>query len=182
MISKIEFLDYTIEEREATEVLNPATNEVVGKISMATEGDADKAIERANEAQKQWKATPVWKRGEILNRFANLVEEKSEEIARTLSLESGKIIREAESEVVDVSRLFRNFVEKARHVYGENIPLDYQPGLENDIFLTRREPLGVIVGIVPFNYPTEIFSQKVAPALSTGNTIIIKAPQDTPLA
>lgn len=181
MTTSTKILDYTIEGRESLEVLNPATKEVIGKVSLATKEDAKEILANARSAQKPWAAIPVWKRAEILNRFADLVEERKEELATLLSIETGKPIAQAEGEITGVPRIFRGFVEKAKHLYGQNIPLDHQPGMENDVYLTRREPLGVIVGIIPFNYPADIFSHKVAPAIATGNTIIVKPPRDTPL-
>lgn len=174
-------LDYTIQDRESIEVSNPSTKKIIGNVALATEKDADEAIKKANAVKKSWASTPVWRRGEILNRFADLVDDNRKDLASTLSLESGKPIDQAEGELTGVARIFRGFVEKARHVYGQNIPLDHQPGMENDVYLTRREPLGVIVGIIPFNYPADIFSHKAAPALATGNVIIVKPPRDTPL-
>ena len=168
-------------DRERVDVLNPATKEVIGSITLATEEDVDVVLQAAVSAKKSWAATPVWKRAEILNRFANLVDENKEVLAELLSNEAGKPIAQAEGEIGGVSRMFRAFAEKARYLYGMNIPLDHQPGLENDVYITRREPLGVIIGIIPFNYPADIFSHKVAPALATGNVIIVKPPLDTPL-
>lgn len=181
MTTSVKVLDYTKNGKDSIDVLNPATNEIIGKVAMATKEDAKKALKSAKSVQKSWVATPIWKRGEILNHFADLVDENRYELAELLAKESGKPIAQAEGEVTGVSRIFRGFVEKAKHVYGKNIPLDHQEGLENDVYITRREPLGVIVGIIPFNYPSDIFSHKVAPALITGNSIIVKPPRDTPL-
>jgi len=163
------------------EVINPATKEVIDSIYVATEEEVDQAIQKANAAKKSWASTPVWKRAEIFNRFANAVDENKEELAKLLCYEAGKPIAQAEGEIDTVSRLFRAFPETAKHLYGKNIPLDHQQGIENDVYLTRREPLGVIVGIIPFNYPADVFSHKVAPALITGNVMIVKPPLDTPL-
>jgi succinate-semialdehyde dehydrogenase/glutarate-semialdehyde dehydrogenase len=164
------------------EVTNPATKEVIGTIPQATKDDVEAAINAANAAKKGWARTPVWKRAEILQRFAGLVEKNKEELVQILSKESGKVLYQSEWEVDTVIRLFHSYPEHAKTLYGQNIPLDSQQGVENDVYLTRREPLGVLVGIVPFNFPLDAFSHKVGPALSSGNVMIIKPPNDTPLA
>lgn len=167
--------------KDVIEVINPATKEVIDTVPLAKEEDIEKALHKAVSVKKSWAATPVWKRAEIFNRFADSVDENKEQLANLLCLEAGKPIAQAEAEIETVSRLFRAFPEKAKHLYGVNIPLDHQAGIENDVYLTRREPLGVIVGIIPFNYPADVFSHKVAPALITGNVIIVKPPAETPL-
>ncbi len=167
---------------EIVEVKNPATKEVIGTIPVATKEDVDAILKAANATKTEWARTPVWKRTEILNRFASLVEENKAEIAELLTKESGKPIAQSRGEVDTLIRLFRAYPEHAKKLYGMNIPLDHQQGLENDVYITRREPLGVIVGIIPFNFPLDIFAHKTAAALATGNVIIVKPPNETPLS
>lgn len=163
------------------EIVNPSTNTVIDTVPAAAAADVDEALQAAKTAKKSWARTPVWKRSEILVRFANIVRENTKELAQLLSRESGKPIAQAEDEIGVAVRLFTSFPEHAKTLYGMNIPLDSQQGIENDVYLTRREPLGVIVGIIPFNFPVDIFSHKVAPALSAGNVAIVKPPEDDPL-
>lgn len=125
--------------------------------------------------------TPVWKRAEILIEFSKRVTENAESLATLLSQEAGKPIAQARMEIQAVSRLFRSFAEQAKSLYGLNLPLDHQAGVENDIYITRKEPLGVVVCIIPFNFPAELFAQKVAPVMATGNVAIVKPPEDDPL-
>jgi acyl-CoA reductase-like NAD-dependent aldehyde dehydrogenase len=163
------------------EVANPATGEVIDSVPEASQGDVEDALQAAQAAKSVWARTPLWKRQEILSRFSDLLQEHKDRLARLLSVESGKPIMQSESEIDTAIRLFRSFPEYAKTLYGLNIPLDQQAGVENDVYITRREPLGIIVGIVPFNFPVDIFSHKVAPALSAGNVIIIKPSEVAPL-
>ena len=163
------------------EVYNPATNEVIGTVPQATSQDIEEVLDAAQKAKKDWARTPVWKRAEILRRFSDLVEQKRDELATLLSKEIGKPIEQAGWEIDTAVRLFRAFPEHAKMLYGLNIPLDHQAGNENDVYLTRKEPLGVVVGIIPFNFPVDLFSHKVAPALSTGNVMIVKPANTAPL-
>ncbi len=140
-----------------------------------------KRCKRPKAQKKGWARTPLWKREEIILRFSDRVLENKECLSALLSQEVGKPIAQSEAEIETVARLFRNFVGQAKTLHGLNIPLDMQAGVENDIYLTRKEPIGVIVGIVPFNFPAELFSQKVAPALAMGNVVIIKPANVAPL-
>lgn len=168
-------------KKDQFEILNPTTKEVIDVVPIATEEEVDQALSNAVKAKGIWAATPVWKRAQVLQKFADLVEENMKNLSVLLSSEVGKPIIQAKGELTGVVRIFRAYAEKARYLFGQNIPLDHQEGIENDVYITRREPLGVIVGIIPFNYPADIFSHKVAPALATGNAIIIKPPEDAPL-
>ncbi|MFF2854791.1 aldehyde dehydrogenase family protein [Peribacillus sp. NPDC058002] len=166
---------------KVTEVFNPATKEVIGTVPQAKPNDIEEVIGAAQKAKNGWARTAVWKRAEILTKFSNLVEKKRDELANLLSREIGKPIEQAEWEIDTAIRLFRAFPEHAKSLNGINIPLDHQPGIENDVYLTRKEPLGVIVGIIPFNFPVDLFSHKVAPALSSGNVMIVKPASTAPL-
>lgn len=162
-------------------VTNPATKELIDTVPHATKDDVEKALQSAHETKFGWAKTPVWKRAEILQKFSSKVLENKESLASLLSKEAGKPIVQARGEIETVSRLFASFSEHAKSLYGLNIPLDNQAGVENDIYITRKEPLGVIVCIIPFNFPAELFAQKVAPVLATGNVAVVKPPEDDPL-
>ncbi|TXK77187.1 aldehyde dehydrogenase [Paenibacillus sp. N3.4] len=163
------------------EVLNSATQELIDTVPSATKEDVLKVIDIAQEGKRAWGELPLYERSRILSRCADAIEANLEELAVMLSTEMGKIITEARKEIAVAAQIFRGFVEKANHLYGETMP-DFQPGSEKDIIFTRKEPLGVIACIVPFNYPVELCAHKVAPALAAGNAVIIKPPSDNPLA
>jgi len=168
-------------DRNVIPIINPATKELIDTVPYATKDDVDKALQSAYETKSVWAKTPVWKRAEILQNFAQKVLDNKESLASLLSKEAGKPIAQARGEIQTVSRLFHSFSEHAKALYGMNIPLDNQAGVENDIYITRKEPLGVIVCIIPFNFPAELFAQKVAPVLATGNVAVVKPPEDDPL-
>lgn len=164
------------------DIQNPITGEVMGRVPLADgEKDANRVLSLAEEGLELWEGTPLFRRAQILNKFADLLEENTERVADILCRNMGRPIRECRGEVRLTVEIVRGFVEKANHMYGEVMP-DNQPGLENDIIFTRREPLGVFVCIVPFNAPVELFAHKVVPALIMGNSVIAKPPSSNPMA
>lgn len=162
-------------------VTNPATGAVIDTIPAATKEDIDLAVAKALEAQSIWAKVPVHQKVEIMYQFLKLVEENKEDLARTLSDETGKPIVEARNEIANIPIAFRAFSEKAKHLYGETIPAGMEAGQERNILITKREPIGVIACIIPFNFPCDLFDQKVAPALLAGNAAIVKPSTDNPL-
>ncbi len=163
------------------EVINPATGKTIDTIPSATEEDVKLAVEKAKLAQKIWAQVPVYQKAEILAKFLALVETNKEDLARTLSQETGKPITEARAEIGNISIAFKGFIEKAKHLYGEIIPHGQEAGQDRHVLLTVREPIGVIACIIPFNFPCDLFDQKVAPALLAGNAAIVKPSTDNPL-
>lgn len=164
------------------EILNPATGQLIDTVPIATEEDVERCVSIAQEGKKIWAATPLHKRSEILCRFADLMASNKKELAELECREMGKRIIECEGEVETSIQITRGFIERANHLYGETLAADNQPGFENDIIFTRREPLGVVACIVPFNYPIELCSWKISAALIMGNAIIVKPASDNPLA
>lgn len=163
------------------EVVNPATLEVIDTVPNSTVDDVDVVVKVAKEAQKDWAKVSIYERGEILLKFAQLVEENKEELAILLCNETGKPIREARAEVSNIKTFVSSYVEKARHDYGNVIPAGTEPGQEKTIQLTVQEALGVVVCIIPFNFPSDLFGQKVPSALVMGNSVIVKPSTYNPL-
>ena len=163
------------------EVLNPATGKVIDTVPAATPEDIARAVAEAVTAQKIWAKKPVTEKAEIMDKFLTLVERDKEDLARLLSTETGKPIREARAEIGNIPISFKAFSEKAKHLYGEVLPAGQEKGQEKNILITQREPLGVVACIIPFNFPCDLFDQKVAPALLAGNAAIIKPSTDNPL-
>ena len=163
------------------EVIDPFTGKRVDTVPAATEADCKKAVTAAKRAQKKWAAVPVSQRVDIMLRFVELVERDKAKLARTLSRETGKPITEAKAEIANIPVAFRAFSERAKHLYGEIIPGAQEPGQEANTLLVKREPAGVVLAIIPFNFPCDLFDQKVAPALLAGNSVIVKPSTDNPL-
>lgn len=163
------------------DVINPATGAVVDTVPAATAGDVAQAVACAKAAQKIWAKVPVHERAEIMYKFISLVERDKEDLARTLSNETGKCISEARAEIANIPIAFKAFSERAKHFYGQTIPEGMEPGQEKTVLIVKKEPLGVVAAVIPFNFPCDLFDQKVAPALLTGNACIVKPSTDNPL-
>jgi succinate-semialdehyde dehydrogenase/glutarate-semialdehyde dehydrogenase len=132
-------------------------------------------------ARSAWVHTPLYERVAIIHRFIAVVQERRDELARLLTMETGKPIRESYEEVDETCAVFRAFAEcVGQAMYGIATQLDLQAGLAND-YLPRREPLGIVVAILPFNFPIEMYAHKVEPALLAGNVAVAKPSEETPL-
>ncbi len=162
-------------------IVNPATGTVIDSVPNAGPQDVDLAVQTAKAAQKQWARIPVYRRAEILQAFLALVEENKEDLAQTLSAETGKPVCEARAEIGNIPIGFSAFIEKAKHLYGDVIPNGIEAGQDKNVLFTRREPVGVVACIIPFNFPCDLFDQKVAPTLMAGNAAIVKPPHQNPL-
>lgn len=162
-------------------VVNPATGIVIDTVPSATEEDINVAVAAAKSAQRIWARVPVYEKVQIMKKFISLVLENKENLARTLSDETGKPIKEARAEIGNIPIAFEAFSEKAKHLYGEVIPAGLEAGQDKNILFTQREPIGVVACVIPFNFPCDLFDQKVAPALLSGNAAIVKPSTDNPL-
>lgn len=161
-------------------IINPATQEMIDTVPSATKEDVEEAIEVAQKGKEVWGDTPLYERTRVLNAFSNLILECKEELASLVSKETARLMSTGRKNVDIAAFLFKGFAEKANHVYGKTMPPS-EKGYENDIVFTVREPLGVVVCIIPFNQPIKLFAFKVAAALAAGNAVIIKPPSDCPL-
>ena len=157
-------------------VLNPATEEPLAELERAGVEEADAAVARAKEAFPAWRAVAPADRARLLRRLAELVEEHGEELARIESRNVGKPIAGARGEVGMVAQVFHFYAGAVDKHYGETIPV-----AGGEAF-TFREPLGVVGLIVPWNFPVNIASWKLGPALATGNTVVLKPAELTPLS
>lgn len=166
----------------ADPVLNPANNDVIGEVPRAGEDDVARAVKAAQGGRERMAALPAYRRYEILEAVARRIEANQVELGRLLCQENGKRLAETTSEVGVAARIFRGYAEEAKRLFGKSVPLDSIPGREHSLAITRYEPLGVIAAIVPFNYPVELWSHKVAGGLAAGNAVITKTPEDCPLA
>ncbi len=169
------------ESGQTFDVTDPATGKVIESVPKATEKDVKSAVDAAVEGQKVWAQYPVWKRAEVLYHFLDLVEENKKELADTLCAENGKPITEARAEIHNIHIGFKGFIEHAKHYYGTIIPQGTEEGQDKNLQLVTREPIGVIACVIPFNFPCDLFDQKVAPALMMGNAAIVLPSSDNPL-
>ncbi len=157
-------------------ILNPATEEVIAEIEAAGVEETDAAVARAKEAFPAWRAVSPADRARLLRRLATLVEENLEELARIESRNVGKPIAGARGEVGMVAQVFHYYAGAVDKNFGETIPV------AGGIDMTFREPLGVVGLIVPWNFPLNIASWKLGPALACGNTVVLKPAELTPLS
>ena len=162
-------------------VLNPATNDEIKRVPRATAKDVERAVAAAQHGAKRIAALPAYRRYEILETVARTIEANQVELGELLCHENGKCIGETTSEVGVAARIFRGYAEEAKRLFGRSFPLDAIPDRETSFAITMRQPLGVIAAIVPFNYPVELWSHKVAGGLAAGNAVITKTPEDCPL-
>jgi aldehyde dehydrogenase (NAD+) len=160
--------------------VNPSTGEEICQVAEADAVDVDKAVRAARRAfdQGPWKKMRASERGRLLHRLADLIEQNAEQLALLETLDNGKPLSIAKA--VDVTKTiacYRYFAGWADKVHGKTIPID------GDFFCyTRHEPIGVIGQIIPWNYPLLMQAWKLAPALATGNTIVMKPAEQTPLS
>jgi len=167
---------------ERVEIRSPYDQQIVGIVSYASAQDAEEAIARAASAFETTRRLPSYARADILRRVANELAARKEELAELITLEAGKPIRDARTEVTRAITTFTVAAEEAKRMGGELLPLDWLPGSENRWAVVRRFPIGPILGITPFNFPLNLVAHKVAPALASGNPIIIKPAPQTPLS
>jgi betaine-aldehyde dehydrogenase len=157
-------------------VLNPATEETLANVESAGVEEADAAVARAKAAYPAWRAVAPADRARLLRRLATLVEEHHEELSRIESRNVGKPISGARGEVAMVAQVFHFYAGAVDKHYGETIPV------AGGVDMTFREPLGVVGLITPWNFPLNIASWKLGPALACGNTVVLKPAELTPLS
>lgn len=164
--------------REPINVINPATEEVLEQVLNGSREDAHAAVVAAGKAFEVWRRMPAVSRGELLHEVADRMKARTEEIARLLTLEGGKPLKENTDEVGWCAACFHYYAELGRNSRGRVIP-----SIESSqLSMVLKEPYGVVVCIVPYNYPLLLMAWKVAPALAAGNTVIIKPSEITPLS
>ena len=171
-----------VDKDEKIPVVNPHDNSVIDTVPGADMEDVDFAVASAVRGAQVMAKIPAYERFLMLRRAADLLEEREEEFARTITMEEGKIIAEGRMEVDRAVQTMSLSAEEAKRLYGETIPLDAGPGWTGQLGFTIRVPCGVVLGISPFNFPLNLVCHKVGPALAAGNSIIIKPASDTPLS
>ncbi|GAB3276273.1 aldehyde dehydrogenase family protein [Sinomonas notoginsengisoli] len=164
------------------EVTSPFDGHVVDVVPVATAKDALAALDRAEVGARIQRTLPAHARADILLRAAALADERAEDIAQTITAETGKPITEARGEAGRAGAIIRLAAYEGTQLYGDTLPLDANPGTGQDkIGFTLRQPCGIIVAITPFNYPSLLVLHKIAPALAAGNAVVLKPARTTPL-
>lgn len=158
------------------DVINPATEAVISRTPKATNADVDKAVQAAAKAQKAWELTPNIERGKIVRKLGDVLAARRETFIDLLQEEQGKDYELAGGEVDLAIDYFHYMSEWARRIEGDVVPSDRA----NENILIYKKPIGVVAGINPWNFPVFILARKVATALVTGNTIVLKPSQHTP--
>lgn len=163
------------------EVTNKYNGKVVGTLPSASSEMLDAAIAAAERAEDVMAEMPAHKRADILLRTAALIRERADDLAKTIAAEAGKAMKFARAEVDRAQSTFTIAAEEARRLHGETFPLDAVPSGEGYFGFFTRRPVGVIAAISPFNFPLNLVAHKVAPAIASGNTLVLKPATTTPL-
>jgi len=171
-----------VDSKNKIKVYNPYNDSLVANVAAASKNDYTKAIKIAHEAFKKTKELPSYKREETCLKIANGLEKDIEKFTKAMVLELGKAYKDARGEVLRAIGVFRVAAEESKRIGGEIMDLDWSVGSENRMGLIRRFPIGVIGGISPFNFPLNLVAHKVAPAIASGNTIVIKPASATPVS
>lgn len=166
---------------EILDVVSPFDGRAIGRTWLAGDTEFDTAADAAVAAAADMRALTAYERAGILDAAADWIAARRDEIARTLSGEAGKPIKDATTEVDRATHTFRTAADEAKRLGGEVIPMDLAPHGKDRFALTRRVPIGPVAAISPFNFPLNLAAHKIAPSLAAGNPIVLKPATKTPL-
>ena len=158
-------------------VINPADESTLAEVAYGGRAEVDRAIGAAARAFPGWRAASVYDRARVLKKAADLIRDRAERIARTLTQEQGKPLPEAKAEVLHAADTFEWFAEEGKRAYGRTIP----PSNVAKRHYVIKHPVGVVGTITPWNFPAALPSRKIAPALAVGCTVVSKPAEQTPL-
>ena len=161
-------------------VRDPYRNAVVANAPRSTLSDLDDALDAAVNAKAKAAATPAFERAALLRRAATLLVERADRIAEIMSRETGKAIRDARAEIIRSQDTLALSAEEAVRIEGEHVPLDASAMGAGKICFMLRFPVGVVAGITPFNAPVNLACHKIGPSIAAGNTLVLKAPPQSP--
>ena len=164
------------EKNETYEVINPATEEILGHASKATPSDVDKALKSAQKGLKVWKQTPPWQRSYIIRRIADKMREKQDILAKWMTLEVGKPFAEAKGEVGGAADIFEWNAEETKRIYGQTVESRFADTRVHVYY----QPIGVVAALTPWNFPLVLSSRKISTALAAGCSVIVKPDVITP--
>jgi succinate-semialdehyde dehydrogenase / glutarate-semialdehyde dehydrogenase len=163
------------EGRDMMPVLNPATGQVIAQLPIATEADLEEALAAAQKGFELWRATEVNARAATLHKAAALIRERSEALSVLLTMEQGKPLAEAKTEILSCATVFEYCAEEAKRSYGR---VAIRPAGQRALVL--KQPIGPVASLTPWNFPASLMSKKVAAALATGCSVIAKPAEETP--
>lgn len=166
------------EENEGLKVYNPANGKLIEEVATGGAKETKEAIQAAKKAFGRWKRESSIERADYLNTAAKYMREDVEDIAKLLTMEMGKPLKEAHGEVGSAIEFLEWFAEEGKRVYGETLP---EMGANKHLFVLNQ-PLGVVGAITPWNFPVAMITRKIAPALAAGCTVVLKPAPDTPLS
>ncbi|MCU4330082.1 MULTISPECIES: NAD-dependent succinate-semialdehyde dehydrogenase [Acinetobacter] len=164
------------DHQQTSEILNPATLEIIGTVPNMGKAEAERAIEAAKEAWPLWENKTAKDRSIILKKWFDLIISNADELAFILTSEQGKPLAEAKGEILYAASFIEWFAEEAKRVYGDIIPSPYPDAR----IVVNKQPIGVVAAITPWNFPAAMITRKVAPALAAGCPCIVKPAPETP--
>jgi len=162
--------------KETYNVINPATEEIIGKASKASPADVDKALKSAEKGFEIWKKIKPWERSKIIRKIADEIRKKSKNFANWMTLETGKTLAEGEAEVSAAADIFEWNAEETKRIYGQSL----QSRFDNTKIQIIYQPVGVVAALTPWNFPLILAARKVSAALAAGCSVICKPDVITP--
>lgn len=164
--------------RKTFDIVNPFNNQILGKVPECGQAETKYAIESANKAWTTWKAFSAKQRAELLWKWASLIEQNKEDLAKIMTLEQGKPLAESRTEIEYANSFITWFAEEGRRAYGDVIPSNNA----NQHLVVIKQPVGVVAAIAPWNFPSAMITRKIAPALAVGCTTVVKPAEETPFS
>ncbi|MFZ3590597.1 aldehyde dehydrogenase family protein [Bacillus sp. DJP31] len=171
-----------METKEYSILYAPYSGEALAEIPVSSLADVNLAALAAENAKLTLRKMPAHERASILEKMAQLFQDRFQEAAEIIAKEAGKPITTAKGEVSRTIQTYKFAAEEAKRIHGETIPMHAAPGGENRIAYTVREPIGVVAAITPFNFPMNLVAHKVGPAIAAGNPVVLKPASQTPLS
>jgi len=169
------------ESKDKREIKSPYDQSVVGVVHFAEKNQVEKALAAADEAFKETKKISSFERSQALEKISSEIERRKEELSKSITLQGGKTIKASRIEAERAVNTFQIASEEAKRIGGEMIPLDLSLQTKERWGIVRRFPIGVISAITPFNFPLNLVAHKVAPALATGNTVVLRPSSQVPI-
>lgn len=179
MLVNGQFID--AEDKRTFEVFNPSTHEMIDTVPRTGDKDIQKAVELALKGYKINRKLPAFKRIEYLRRTAELIYENLDELRAMTIAENGKSYKWATFEINKTAEIFETVADRVKDPNGTTYPMDAMSGCESQMAMMYRQSIGVVGGIIPFNFPSEMLAYKAAPAIVAGNSIVLKLSEDCPL-
>ena len=163
-------------DKKTYEVINPATEEIIGHASKASPADVDKALKSAEKGLEVWKKTPPWKRSSIIRNIADLIRKKQDVLAKWMALEVGKPLAEGKAEAGGSADIFEWNSEETKRIYGQTV----ESRFEDTRVHVYYQPSGVVAALTPWNFPLVLSARKISTALAAGCSVIVKPDVITP--